>query len=168
MAMLRLEHDSEWKEVNGRFLLPVHDELICEVPIDNAEKGAEILSRCMCEAGDFLPFKLTTDVETTLRWYGLPYEVIVSKDKPTSLDWDNLSESNIEWLQCMVVENEYLLPTFPEADGSKPSGVRASGINGRITDQLKEAIKNYKDRYKIESDEDFLDHIEKKVNRGLY
>ena len=168
MAMLKLEHDPEWKELNGRFLIPVHDELICEIPIKNVKKGAECLARCMCEAGDFLPFKLTTDVDVTFRWYGVPYDVIVEKEKPTSLDWDNLSESNIEWLQCMVAENEFILPTFPEADGSKPSGVRARGINGIVTDELKDAISSYKDRYKLETDEEFFDHIEKKVTRGLF
>lgn len=168
MAMLRLEHDPEWEEVGGRFLLPVHDELICEVPLENAEKGAEVLARCMCEAGDFLPFKLSCDVETTFRWYGLPVKTILEKEKPASLDWDNLSESNIEWLQCMITENEYILPTFPEEDGSKPSGVKARGINGKVTDELKESVDLYMKRYNLSDDQSFLDHIEAKVIRGVY
>ena len=164
--MLRLEHDDEWAEVNGRFVCPIHDELLCEVPIDNAEKGAEILARCMCEAGDFLPFKLTTDVDTTLRWYGLPYEAVTGQEKPSSLDWENLSESNIKWLQCMLIENEYILPIFKEADGSKPKGIKARGVNGVLTDELKEAVDDYMKRYKIESDSEFIDHIERKVIKG--
>lgn len=168
MAMLRLEHDPEWAEVGGRFLIPVHDELICEVPLENAEKGAEVLSRCMCEAGDFLPFKLSCDCELSFRWYGLPFEAVMSKDKPESLDWDNLSESNIEWLQCMIVENEYLLPVLPESDGSKPQGIRASGINGRVTDELKAAVNSYMKRYSLNDDKSFIDHIEAKVVRGVY
>ena len=168
MAMLRLEHDDEWKAIGGRFLVPVHDELICEVPSENAEKGAEVLARCMCEAGDFLPFKLTCDVETTFRWYGLPVEEILSRDVPDDLNWDTLSTSNIEWLQCMIVENEYLLPTFPEADGSKPDGIRAQGVNGIVTDELKAAIEDYKSRYNIEDDKTFIDHIGTKVVTGRY
>ena len=63
----------------------------------------------MVAAGDFLPFKLSCDVETTFRWYGLAVDDILSYDKPTSLDYTNLTESNICWLQCMILENEYLL-----------------------------------------------------------
>ena len=166
--MLRLEHDDEWTELGGRFLLPIHDELMCEVPLENMEKGAETLARCMCEAGDFLPFKLSTDVEVNFRWYGLPVEVVMEKEKPTSLDWDNLSKSNIEWLQCMVTENEYIMPVLPEPDGGKPQGVRARGVNGTVTDELKDAVSNYMNRYQLKSDQEFLDHIEAKVIRGIY
>ena len=122
----------------------------------------------MCDAGNFLPFKLTCDVERTLRWYGLPYDEVISREKPESLDWDNLSTSNVEWLQCMVVENEYILPSFPEEDGSKPSGIRARGINGKVTDELKEAVNSYKSKYDIQGDKEFIDHIEKKVVYGVY
>lgn len=168
MAMLRLEHDPEWVELGGRLINCIHDELMCEVPARNAEKGAECLARCMCDAGDFLPFRLTCDVETTYRWYGLAVKEIESREKPKSLDWDSLTQSNIEWIQCMIVENEYHLPVFKEEDGSKPDGVRAEGINGIVTDELKNAIEHYKSRYKIETDQEFLDHIEKKVIRGIY
>lgn len=167
MAMLRLENDPEWKSIGGRLLIPVHDELICEVPLQNAEKGAEVLARCMCEAGSFFPFSLTCDVETTLRWYGLPFDAILATEKPESLDWDNMSESNIQWLQCMLTENEYILPVLPEADGSKPSGVRARGVNGRVTDELKEAVSDYMRRYNLTDDTQFLDHIENKVMKGV-
>lgn len=167
MAMLRLEHDQEWKELNGNFLLPVHDELICEVPVENAEKGAEVLARCMCQAGDFLPFKLTCDVDETYRWYGLPVDEIQAREKPEIIDWDEMSQSNIEWLQCMIVENEYILPVFKEPDGSKPKGVKARGVNGRISDELMNAIEDYKKRYNLQTDKEFLDHIEAKVTKGV-
>lgn len=168
MAILNLEKDPEWKETGGRFIVPVHDELICEVPLENAKKGAEVLARCMQEAGSFLPFPLNCDVEKTFRWYGLGIEDVMSREKPTSLDWDEMSVSNIEWIQCMLIENEYLLPVFKEEDGSKPSGVRAKGVNGRITDELLAAVEDYKNRYHVENDAMFLDHIEAKVIRGVY
>ena len=168
MAMLKLENDPEWKEIGGRLILPVHDELICEVPLENRIKGEEILSRDMCAAGDFLPFDLKCDVETTFRWYGLAVDEVLSYDKPTSLDFDSLSESNICWLQCMIFENEYLLSVLPEVDGSKPKGIRAHGVNGVVTDELKSAIQEYRNRYMLQSDSEFLDHIEKKVIYGEY
>ena len=167
MAILKLEHDEEWQEIGGRFILPVHDELICEVPLANAEKGAEVLSRCMCEAGDFFPFSLSCDVESSFRWYGLGIEDTLSREKPKDLNWDEMSASNIEWLQCMIVENEFELPVFKEEDGSKPKGVRARGVNGKITDELKAAIESYKNRYNLHEDQEFLDHIEAKVIRGV-
>lgn len=166
--MLKLEHDEEWAEIGGRFLCPIHDELICEVPLVNAEKGAEVLARCMSGAGSFLPFPLNCDVETTFRWYGLGVEDIMSREKPLSLNWDSMSASNIEWIQCMIVENEYLLPTFPEPDGSKPKGVRARGVNGVITDELKSSVESYMNRYNLVNDQEFFDHIEAKVIRGVY
>lgn len=167
MAMLRLEHDDEWAELNGNFLLPVHDELICEVPIENAEKGAEVLSKCMCAAGDFLPFKLTTDVETTFRWYGLSVEDVNEFDRPDLLDYDLMTESNIAWIQCMLIENEYLMPVYKNPDGSKPKGIKAKGVNGILSDELKAAVEDYKKRYNLQTDQQFLDHIEAKVTRGV-
>ena len=166
--MLKLENDPEWQELGGRFEIPVHDELICEVPEENKERGAEVLARCMCEAGDFLPFKLTCDVETTYRWYGISVEDIRSFDKPESLDFENLSESNVKWLQCMIVENEYILPVFKNEDGSKPKGIKAQGVNGIVTNELKQAIINYKNRYNLQDDKSFIDHIERKVTKGIY
>ena len=167
MAMIRLINDDEWKEVGGRFICPVHDELIVEVPFENREKGAEVLSRCMCEAGSFLPFSLSCDVETTFRWYGLGVDDILSYDKPESLDWDALSESNIKWLQCMVIENEYELPVYEDENGKKPIGIAAHGDNGKISDDLKNAVHDYMAKYGL-TPETFLDHIEKKVIQGVY
>lgn len=168
MAMLKLVSDPEWKEIGGRFLLPVHDELICEVPFENKERGAEILARCMCDAGNFLPFSLTCDVETTFRWYGLGVDDILSFEKPTSLDYDNLSSSNISWIQCMLIENEFMLPVLKEADGSEKKGLKSKGVNGRVTEELKQAVETYKKWYRVSSDQEFLDHIEKKVLTGVY
>ncbi len=167
MAILKLENDPEWIEIGGRLLVPVHDELIVEVPIENMEKGAEILARDMCAAGDFLPFSLTCDVETTFRWYGLFVEDVLSFDKPDSMNWDDMTESNIKWIQCMLFENEYILPVFKGPDGKKPEGAAAKGINGTVTDELKTAVQDYKNRYSLKSDSEFIDHIEKKVIRGI-
>lgn len=166
--MLKLENDPEWQELGGRFLLPIHDELLCEVPEEVMKEGAEVLSRCMCSAGDFLPFPLSTDVEISYRWYGVSVEDIKSFDKPESLDYDSLTESNIQWLQYMLVENEYILPVFNDANGSKPKGIRARGINGVITDELKQAITDYKNRYNVQEDKLFIEHIELKVTKGVY
>lgn len=166
MAMIKLTNDPEWKSIGGRFLVPVHDELIVEVPYENREKGAEVLSRCMVDAGSFLPFAISCDVEQTFRWYGLSVDSIESFDKPNTLDKNLLSESNISWLQCMLFENEYILPIFNNEDGSKPIGDAAHGINGRWSDDMDTFIADYKKRYSIHDDIQFIDHIDRKVRFG--
>lgn len=161
MAMLRLSLDPEWQKLGGRLLIPVHDELIAEVPIENAEKGGEVLSRCMVEAADFLPFPIKCDVETTYRWYGLDYKCPYTE--PTSIDTEN--EDEVKWIQYQLCEMEYLLPVFKEEDGSKPKGDAAKGVNGKITDEYHAAIKNYMSKYRV-SAEDFISDIRRRVIQG--
>lgn len=161
LAMLMLENNEEWRRIGGRLILPVHDELIAEVPIDNWKKGGELLSKIMCDAASFLPFPSKCDVTTTIRWYGLEYPCPYSK--PTSVDTDQ--EDEVKWIQYHLVDLEYSLPVFKEADGSKPKGDAASGVNGKITDEYKHAIQDYLNRYKLQPDE-FINHIENKVIKG--
>lgn len=166
MAILKLINDPDWNRIGGRFLVPVHDELIVEVPIEYREEGASILSRCMCEAGSFFPFPLTCDVETTFRWYGLSVDDILSFDKPSSLDFDKMTESNIKWLQCMLTEQEYILPNFPDKDGNKPIGIAAHGINGIVSDELLNDLNDCKNRYGIHDDTKFIEFIHRRVIYG--
>ena len=165
MAMLKLCNVPRWNQIGGRLLCPVHDELIVEVPEEFKQEGEEILARCMCEAGSFMPFSLTCDVTTTYRWYGLEVDAFDTYEKPANLE--NLSESNIKWLQACLFENEYILPVYKEADGSKPRGDAAHGVNGKWSDELAAAIADYKSFYRIDTDEKFIDHINNKVRKGI-
>ena len=167
MAMLKLCNDPDWKRIGGKLLVPVHDELIVEVPYEFKDEGAEILSRCMCEAGNFMPFPLKCDVETTFRWYGLGVESIECWDKPTSLDVSTLSESNIKWIQSRLIENEFLLPVHKNPDGSKPIGDAAQGLDGIWSDELNTFIDEYMKRYGLSDDLSFIEHIDAKVLRGV-
>lgn len=162
MAILKLESNKEWRKLGGRLLVPVHDELICEVPIENWERGGELLSQLMCEAGQFLPFPIKCDVETSLRWYGLSYPCPYTEPK----NLDNLSEDNIKWVQYMLTEMEYDLPIIKEPDGSKPRGDAARGVNGVITDEFNKYVKHYMNRYNLQSGEAFVEHIKNKVIKG--
>ena len=160
IAILKVFNDPEWKALGGRVLLPVHDELIAEIPIRNAEKGGEILSRLMSEAGNFLPFKINCDVTTTLRWYGLAYPCVYTK--PTSIeDYSKLTESEIAWLQYHLFELEYALPIHKKV-GVKLEGDAALGVDGEWSDEMDRFITEYISKNKI-SKEEFLDHIEYKV-----
>ena len=162
MAMLALEADPDWKRIGGRMVLPVHDELIVEVPIDYWKEGGDILSRVMSDAGNFLPFTISCDVTTTVRWYGLEYPCKYTRPS----DWETVEPEEVKWIQYHLVEMEYLLPVFKEADGSKPRGDAAVGVNGKITDEYTQAIFDYCHRYNI-SPSEFIDHIDNKVTKGV-
>lgn len=167
MAMLRLESDPEWQEIGGRLILPVHDELIVEVPFENREKGAEILKRSMEQAGGFLPFPISCDIEMTFRWYGLEVDDILSYEQPKSMDFDTMSESNIKWVQSRLFEQGYVMPVYKNEDGSKPIGVAAKGINGKMSDELKAAYESYMRKYNLTSGERFIHHIDTLVTTGV-
>lgn len=161
MAVLLLENSEEWKAIGGRILVPVHDEIIAEVPIENCEKGAKLLSDLMCQAASFLPFPSKCDVEMSFRWYGMSYPC--THEQPNNLQ--DLSEDNIKWLQYHLLECEYLLPVYKDADGNKPKGDAAKGVNGVDSPELRAAISDYINRYRITEDQ-FIDHIHRKVYQG--
>ena len=166
MAILKLVNDDRWKSIGGRLLVPVHDELICEVPIQYWEEGGKILSSVMSEAGSFLPFSISCDVTTMLRWYGCDYPCEYTR--PNSIDdITSLSKDEIKWIQYMLVESEYILPVQRDENGDKPRGDAAIGINGSVTDELIECIDNYIHKYNI-SRSMFIDHIFDNVTNDLY
>ena len=153
LAILRLENNAEWKKLGGRLLVPVHDELICELPLKYAERGGEVLSGCMSEAGNFLPFPINCDVTTTFRWGGLEYPcpyVIPSVFDSNKLN--DLTKDEVKWIQYYLVEMEYLLPVFKEENGDEPRGDAAQGINGRVTKELEDAIFDFEVKHKIDDD----------------
>ena len=162
MAILRLENNEDWKRIGGRLLTSVHDELICEAPIEHAEEASKILSDCMCGAADFLPFPINCDVETTFRWYGLDY--ICNHKKPSDVHTDDPDE--IMWIQYHLIESEYILPVFNDENGDKPRGDAAKGVNGKRSPEMEDAIKDYIRRYRIDESR-FIDFIEEFVSTGL-
>lgn len=158
LAMLKLTNCEEWNQIGGRILISVHDELICEVPMENWKRGGELLSQMMVEAGSFLPFNLKCDVTTTLRWYGEEYPI--SFTKPQS--FDTVEPDEVKWIQCCLREMEYLLPVYPGPDGKDPIGDAAHGINGVVSDEYDSAIQDYIRTREITS-EKFIETIEKEV-----
>lgn len=160
LAILALENNKEWAEIGGRLVNCIHDELLAEVPIDMWEEGGKILSEAMCKAADFMPFGINCDVETTLRWYGLEYPC--PYPKPESLN--NMTEDEIKWLQYCLVELEYVLPIYNDENGDKPLGDAARGVNGKMSDEMKFAIDDYKIKNSVT--DDLIEHIYNKVVFG--
>lgn len=163
MAMLLIDNDPEWKRIGGRLLIPVHDELIAEVPMENWEEGAKILSSLMCKAADFLPFESKCDVEVTYRWYGLSYPC----QYPQPHTMDNLSKDEIKWVQYHLFECGYELPKIKEHEDDELRGDAALGISGIVSDEYNNAISDYMNRYNIPNENIFIQHIHTKVNDGV-
>lgn len=138
-------------------LLPVHDEIIAEVPVQNYKRGGELLSELMCKAADFLPFPSKCDVTVMTHWYGLEYPC--PYEKPKSLDYT--TPDNIKWVQYHLVQQQYTLPVYKDADGNSPIGDAAQGVNGISSQEYLSAIQDYISKENISRDE-FLDHIEAK------
>lgn len=167
MALLKLHRNARWHEIGGRLLDVVHDECIAEVPGQYAEEGGKILSTCMVDAANFLPFPSKCDVETTYRWYGESVDEISAFDKPDNIeDKAALTESNIKWIQIRLAEMEYLLPVFKDENGDKPNGIAAHGINGVQTDDMWHDVEDYIKTRGITKDQ-FVDAIDKEVIRGI-
>ena len=161
LAILRVESDPMWRELGGRVLVPVHDELIAEAPIEHWKEAGERLSQLMCEAASFLPFAIKCDVTTSYRWYGLEYPC----PYPKTDDIDTVEPDEIKYIQYHLFEVGYDLPVIKGPNGEKPEGDEALGVNGVITDDYLNAISDYINRYKICKDE-FIHHIEVKVHTG--
>ena len=51
-------------------LIPVHDEIIAECPVENVKRCAELMSYCMKHAGSDLCVPLSCDVALFYSWYG--------------------------------------------------------------------------------------------------
>lgn len=69
LAMIKIANDEKMKELGFHLMIPVHDELIGECPIENAKEAGERLSTLMKQASEIcVPAKC--DVEITDRWYG--------------------------------------------------------------------------------------------------
>lgn len=72
LAMIAVHNDSKLKELGFRLLIPVHDELIGEAPIENAFEAADRLNEIMLSVGSEMlgGFKLASDAEISEAWYG--------------------------------------------------------------------------------------------------
>lgn len=163
LALLNIYESDEWKKLGGRILIPIHDEILCEFPKETYKEGAKLLSKLMSDAGSFLPFPINCDVEVTVNWYGLEYPCPYTE--PQSLD--TVEEDEIKWIQYMLFECEYSLPKHKEMFGEEFRGDIAKGVDGVYSDEIKDMIEDYKSKWRIESDEDFIKMIKIHVIDGI-
>ena len=74
LAMILIAKDKQLRELGFKLLLPVHDELIGECPIENAKQVADRFSGLMIEAAKDLCVPSKCDVEISREWYGKTLE----------------------------------------------------------------------------------------------
>ena len=71
LAMIELGNNKRLKEFGFKLLIPVHDEVIAECPIENVKECSELLSSIMSKAAEkILEMPIGCDVEITRNWYG--------------------------------------------------------------------------------------------------
>lgn len=75
IALVKIYDNQEFRDLGARIILCVHDEIICQCPIDNIARCSEILEEIMnnCIVDCNIPFPV--DIERSIRWYGRSYEV---------------------------------------------------------------------------------------------
>ena len=70
-AMILVGNDKKLKELGFKLLIPVHDELIAQCPIENAREVKERFAYLMSIAAkDKLEVPISCDVTLTREWYG--------------------------------------------------------------------------------------------------
>lgn len=76
LAMIALHNNPRLKELNCNILVPVHDEVICECPEENAKEASELISKIMIDAPSHnIKVPMKVDTEVTYAWYGESVEV---------------------------------------------------------------------------------------------
>ena len=75
-AMIKVHEDKELRNLGFHLMIPVHDELLGELPKENAKRGAERLTKVMIEAAaDIIKLPMKCDPSIVERWYGEEIEI---------------------------------------------------------------------------------------------
>lgn len=161
LALIKVYNDPVLRELGAKMVNVIHDEIMIECPVEHYEECGQRLAKLMCDAAGFLPFPIKCDVEASYRWNGLEYPCPYKE--PTSPD--TVEDQEVRWIQYHLCEVGYELPVYKKENGDKPEGDEAMGVNGRISDKYQDAIRDYCERYHLDSSE-FLNHIRVKVHTG--
>lgn len=84
-AMNLIHYDKQLRDWGFRLLLPIHDELIGEAPIEYAKECGIRLANLMVEAADDFDVPFKTDAVWSKAWYGKEYDVNNVDELLTSL-----------------------------------------------------------------------------------
>lgn len=75
-AMIQVHRDKELQELGFHLTIPVHDELLGEVPKENAKRASQRLTEVMIEsAREIIDIPMKCDPSIVERWYGEEIEI---------------------------------------------------------------------------------------------
>ena len=75
LAMIEIDKDERLKALGCYLLLMIHDEVICECPIENHKKAIRYIKEDMERVAAHLPVPFASDPETADCWYGRDVDV---------------------------------------------------------------------------------------------
>lgn len=76
LAMIAIHKDKRLQELDCHLLIPVHDEVICECPEENAKEVSErLVSLMIGAAAEKICVPMKCDAEVSRAWYGETIEV---------------------------------------------------------------------------------------------
>ena len=76
LAMIELNNNQRLKELGFRLLIPVHDEVIAECPVENVKECSKLLAETMSNTAEkILEMPIGCDVEITKEWYGEVFKI---------------------------------------------------------------------------------------------
>lgn len=75
LAMIEIDKDERLKKLDCYLLLMIHDEVICECPIENHKEAITYIKEDMEKIAAHLPVPFKSDPETSDRWYGSEVDI---------------------------------------------------------------------------------------------
>lgn len=75
LAMIEIDKDPRLKKLDCYLLLMIHDEVICECPIENHKEAIIYIKEDMEKVASHLPVPFASDPETAPCWYGAEVDV---------------------------------------------------------------------------------------------
>lgn len=75
LAMIEIDKDPRLKKLDCYLLLMIHDEVICECPIENHKEAITYIKEDMEKVASHLPVPFKSDPETAPCWYGAEVDV---------------------------------------------------------------------------------------------
>lgn len=75
LAMIEIDKDERLKKLDCYLLLMIHDEVICECPIENHKEAIRYIQEDMVKVVSHLPVPFKSDPETSVCWYGSEVDI---------------------------------------------------------------------------------------------
>lgn len=81
LAMIEIDKDERLKRLDCYLLLMIHDEVICECPIENHKEAITYIKEDMEKVASHLPVPFKSDPETAPCWYGQEVDIEEEEDE---------------------------------------------------------------------------------------